>query len=116
MIYYDLLFNRFFPEGLVLMMTTSEEPAQSVGLLRYRTAKSTSVLSGHYRQKHDRVTVVVQRQEPPPKNPIYRRNKRRGENLFESPQQVFHLVIKDLNIIIFIFKYKLLQSLSICTL
>lgn len=84
--YYRYL--RFFPEGLVLWMTTAEEPSQVVGHLKYRYAKSPSILRGHYRLKNNRVIIVIQRQELS-KN-VYRRNRRR-DHMFETLEKTFHL-------------------------
>lgn len=40
---------RFFPDGLIFMMTTPDDPAQSVGKLKTRSTNRTDVLRGHYR-------------------------------------------------------------------
>lgn len=81
------------------MLTTPDEPAQCVGLLKQRQVRSSSVLTGHYRLKEDIVTIMVQRQESI-KNP-YRRSRRR-DPAYTNNQQTFHLVrvlmIKYLNI------------------
>lgn len=51
-----LVDNRFFPDGLVLMYTTAEEPAVSVGHLKYRLAKpGLGIMTGHYRLIGDKV-------------------------------------------------------------
>lgn len=92
--YYRYL--RFFPDGLVLMLTTSDEPAQCVGQLKYRTAKSPAVLSGHYRLKDDKVTVVVHRVEAPKINPIYKRSRKR-DAIQDNSQQTFHLEMQIQN-------------------
>ncbi|KAK9754827.1 F-box-like [Popillia japonica] len=54
---------RFFPEGLVFMLTTPDEPSQCISLLKHRQAKGPSILKGHYRLKDNTVTMVLHRQE-----------------------------------------------------
>lgn len=89
---YKFLYSRFFPEGLVLMLTTADEPAQCVGLLKYRSTKSPAILSGHYILKDDKVTLVVHRHETSKSNPIvYKRNRKR-DAFQDTSQQRFHLV------------------------
>lgn len=78
------------------MLTTPEEPSQCVGHLQYRNVKFASILTGHYRLKHDRVTVIVQKQEQQQKNHPYRRNKR--IDTYDSGQQTFHLVCTEKNL------------------
>lgn len=57
--YYRYL--RFFPEGIVLMMTTPEEPVLSLSKLRHRSAKHQAILSGHYRLHGDTVSAILKR-------------------------------------------------------
>lgn len=40
---------RFFPDGKLYFLTTAEKPAVTVGCLRDRTARNTTVLKGTYR-------------------------------------------------------------------
>ncbi|KAF2885110.1 hypothetical protein ILUMI_21044 [Ignelater luminosus] len=91
--YYRYL--RFFPEGLVLMLTTADEPAQCVGLLKYRTTRSPAILSGQYILKDDKVTLVVHRHETSKSNPIYKRNRKR--EFQDNSQQRFHLEMQIQN-------------------
>lgn len=50
-------FPRFFPEGLVLMWTTAEEPAACVGQLKSRdTRNGLGIMAGHYRLVGDMVS------------------------------------------------------------
>lgn len=87
--YYRYL--RFFPEGLVLMLTTPDEPAQCVGLMKQRTIKNQSVLEGHYRLKDDRIIIVVQRLEQQ-NNSLYNRRHARRDRANDKIEQTFHLV------------------------
>ncbi|CAH0724003.1 unnamed protein product, partial [Brenthis ino] len=58
--YYRYL--RFFPEGLVLMWTTAEEPAACVGHLKTRDTKNNlGIMSGHYRLVGDMVVIVIKK-------------------------------------------------------
>lgn len=73
------------------MLTTAEEPAHSVALLKGRNTKNPSILVGHYRLKDDRVTLVVHRQDNHRSNQNFKRNRRR-DNLHEPAEQSFHMV------------------------
>ncbi|KAJ8942964.1 hypothetical protein NQ318_016739 [Aromia moschata] len=88
--YYRYL--RFFPEGSVLMLTSAEDPAQSVNLLKRRDARSP-VLSGYYRLKDDKVTLVVQRQDTKIITQGFKRNARRRDNQ-ENAEQTFHMELE----------------------
>lgn len=85
-----LHFNfRFFPEGTVLMLTTAEEPAQCVGLMKNRNARYP-VLSGYYRLKDDKVSLVVQRQDKTFNFQGYKKTRRKGD--VPDSEQTFHMV------------------------
>lgn len=73
------------------MMTTPEEPVHCVGQLKHRNVRSPSVLTGHYRLKDDRVTIILQRQETRNNNTVYKRNRRK-DNMHETAEQTFHMV------------------------
>lgn len=81
---------RFFPEGLVFMLTTPDEPSQCISLLKHRQAKGPSILKGHYRLKDNTVTMVLHRQENVKSS--YRRGQRSRESPFTNGQTTFHLV------------------------
>lgn len=40
---------RFFPDGTALMLTSPDEPAQTVGKLSNKTGLRNEVLKGHFR-------------------------------------------------------------------
>ncbi|KAJ8976327.1 hypothetical protein NQ317_010094 [Molorchus minor] len=89
--YYRFL--RFFPEGTCLMLTSSEEPAQCVGLMKSRFARSP-ILSGYYRLKEDKVTVVVQRQDNKFGTQGYKKtSKRRDEFQIKNHHKKKHIVL-----------------------
>ncbi|XP_069700146.1 F-box only protein 9 isoform X2 [Periplaneta americana] len=91
--YYRYL--RFFPEGLVLMLTTPDDPLSSLGQLRYRNPKNAAVLSGHYRLLEDRVILVLRRQDSSVKmanNNRYRGRRREGSQ--DLGEQTFHLELQ----------------------
>jgi hypothetical protein len=90
---FCILFTRFFPEGLVLMLTTPDDPLSSLGQLRYRSPKNSAVLSGHYRLLEDRVVVVLHRQDSGVKMTVNNRYRgRRREGTQDLGEQTFHLV------------------------
>lgn len=76
---------RFFPEGLVLMLTTPEEPLSCLNLLKHKHNRHPAVLVGHYRLHGDCVTLALQRQDPT----ISRFRSRRNNY---NQEQTFHLV------------------------
>ncbi|KAJ6632755.1 F-box only protein 9 [Pseudolycoriella hygida] len=51
---------RFFADGCILMLTTADEPAQTVGKLKSRNPRN-DVLKGHYRLHDDVVIIVLKR-------------------------------------------------------
>ncbi|XP_054156051.1 F-box only protein 9-like [Oppia nitens] len=54
---------RFFPNGHVLMLTTADDPRQSLPLLRQRQPKNNNnVLSGHYRINGPTIAIVLHRE------------------------------------------------------
>ncbi|KAJ3640634.1 hypothetical protein Zmor_027186 [Zophobas morio] len=87
--YYRYL--RFFPEGIVLVLTSSEEPAQCVGQMKHRNARSP-ILRGYYRLKDDKVILVVQRQDNKTSQG-YKKSKRRAD-LREMAEQTFHMELQ----------------------
>nr|XP_022919691.1 F-box only protein 9 [Onthophagus taurus] len=91
--YYRYL--RFFPEGIVLMLTTPDEPSACVTLLKNRQPKSgtSSVLTGHYRLKDDTVAIYVNRQE----TKTFKRSRRKDDRENQSSEQTFHLELKIQN-------------------
>ncbi|CAG2177576.1 unnamed protein product [Oppiella nova] len=52
---------RFFPNGHVLMLTTADDPHQSLPSLRHRKPKNSNVLSGHYRINGQTISIVIKR-------------------------------------------------------
>jgi F-box protein 9 len=87
--YYRYL--RFFPEGVVLVLTSSEEPAQCVSQMKHRNARSP-ILRGYYRLKDDKVTLVVTRQDNNKHLQFKKTAKRRGADLRDTAEQTFHMV------------------------
>ncbi|XP_017777306.1 PREDICTED: F-box only protein 9 isoform X2 [Nicrophorus vespilloides] len=90
--YYRYL--RFFPDGLVLMLTTPDEPAQCVTHLKTRISKLPTILKGHYRLKDDKVTIVVQHQEVTVQSSFKRGRNRRNDVMFEGGDKTFHLELQ----------------------
>lgn len=79
---------RFFPEGRVLMLTSTEEAQSCVNSLKYRTPRNPSVLIGHYRLHDNYVTLVLKKQEVKGINP-YRKKKK--DAMHDSGEQTFHI-------------------------
>lgn len=71
---------RFMPDGTVLMMTSSDEPAQGVTRLKNPNQLRSEVLRGHYRLHGDTVTVMLKKNQRLPKSDhhYYGGGKRRG--------------------------------------
>ncbi|CAH1379785.1 hypothetical protein MTP99_003618 [Tenebrio molitor] len=89
--YYRYL--RFFPEGVVLVLTSSEEPAQCVSQMKHRNARSP-ILRGYYRLKDDKVTLVVTRQDNNKHLQFKKTAKRRGADLRDTAEQTFHMELQ----------------------
>ncbi|XP_014236580.1 F-box only protein 9 [Trichogramma pretiosum] len=89
--YYRYL--RFFPEGKVLMLTSTEEPQSCVNSLKSRNPRNPSVLIGHYRLHENRVTLVMKRQGTKnDSNVVYsNRRRKRNEIAHDSGVQTFYL-------------------------
>ncbi|CAD0200233.1 unnamed protein product [Chrysodeixis includens] len=90
--YYRYL--RFFPDGLVLMYTTAEEPAVSVGHLKYRLAKpGLGIMAGHYRLIGDKVVIMIKKANQDKKqslasNTRFRPRRKEAE---QQQEQTFHM-------------------------
>ncbi|XP_050297152.1 F-box only protein 9 [Anthonomus grandis grandis] len=88
--YYRYL--RFFPEGTVLMLTSADDPAACVNLLKTRRPR-TPVMIGYYRLNDDKVTLVVERQElQKGAQSTYKKNSRRRE--IDLSEQTFHMELQ----------------------
>lgn len=71
------------------MLTTPEEPIQSVGYLKHRYPRHAGVLSGHYRLWNNTVTLLVQRQD---RKNFKIRGRRKEVSIDDYGEQTFHLV------------------------
>ncbi|XP_077487937.1 F-box only protein 9 isoform X1 [Amblyomma americanum] len=84
---------RFFPDGVVLMLTTPDNPYISLGKLRSRRPAYTSVLSGSFWLEGTRVKAVLKKPAvKTPRNTAYRRGGR--HSVEPQPEQVFHLELE----------------------
>lgn len=92
--YYRYL--RFFPEGVVLMLTTSDDPSVSLRELKYRRPRNSTVLRGHYRLHEDRVSILLKRETDKTNaaNNRVRSNKRKDAVWSEPSEQTFHLELQ----------------------
>ncbi|KAK4883699.1 hypothetical protein RN001_007018 [Aquatica leii] len=86
--YYRYL--RFFPDGLVLMLTSSDEPSVCVGQLKYRSYKNPTILSGHYRLRDDRVTIIAYRNDSLMNSSIFKSRSKIKDPIHDS-RETFHL-------------------------
>ncbi|CAK1543821.1 unnamed protein product [Leptosia nina] len=97
--YYRYL--RFFPEGLVLMWTTADEPVSCVSQLKYRSAKHhLGIMAGHYRLVGDKVVIVIKKastEKKAPQSSNTRFRARRKEN-HEQQEQIFHMELELRNV------------------
>lgn len=92
--YLTSIYFRFFPEGLVLMLTSSDEPSVSLRELNHRHPRNSTVLRGHYRLHEDRLTMLLKRESDKSSATNNRvRNQKRKDALWTEPSdQTFHLV------------------------
>lgn len=87
--YIISLINRFFPEGRVLMLTSTDEAQSCVNFLKYRTPRNPSVLIGHYILRDNCVILMLKKQEIKGVS-TYRKKKK--ETMHDSGEQTFHIV------------------------
>ncbi|XP_015117519.1 F-box only protein 9 [Diachasma alloeum] len=80
---------RFFPEGRVLMLTSTDDAQSCVNLLKNRYPRNPNILIGYYRLHENRVTLVLKKQETRSNHNIYR--KKRKEVVHDSGEQTFHV-------------------------
>ncbi|XP_011495663.1 PREDICTED: F-box only protein 9 [Ceratosolen solmsi marchali] len=85
---------RFFPEGKVLMLTSTDEPQNCVNSLKFRDPRNNSILIGHYRLRDNCVSLVLKRQEINKMNSTSEMSSRRRKHLepvHDSGEQTFHV-------------------------
>ncbi|KAJ2947290.1 hypothetical protein O0L34_g17006 [Tuta absoluta] len=94
--YYRYL--RFFADGVVLMMTTAEEPGNCVAHLKHRGPRPhLGILSGHYRLVGDKVVIVIKKtngEKKPAQASNTRFRSRRREPLEQQYEQTFHMELE----------------------
>ena len=77
--------SRFFPEGKVLMLTSTEDAQSCVNSLKSRYPRNTSVLIGHFRIHDNRVNLILKRQETKCNSIVYNnRRRKRNEPVHDS--------------------------------
>lgn len=98
--YYRYL--RFFPDGIVLMLTTPDDPYQSLYKLRHRKSKFQNVMYGRYKLIGSTVMAVVRKQTndhtASPASNFYRYRRQRQANVQELTDQTFHLELEIKNV------------------
>lgn len=83
---------RFFPEGLVLMLTTSEDPQSSLAQLKQRSSRNSAILSGHYRLIDNRVMLVLRKQDAAAKSATNNRYRARKRDVIDLWEQTYNIV------------------------
>lgn len=84
---------RFFPGGNVLMLTTPDEPVNTVGYLKNFFTKNHAMMSGHYRIQQDHVILIVKRVKPSVnKTKEASRHRRRKDTEIDFGEQTFQIV------------------------
>lgn len=99
--YYRYL--RFFPDGVVLMLTTPDDPYQSLYKLRHRKSKFPNVMYGRYKLVGSTVIAMVRKSTTEsvnsPATNFYRfRRQRQANNMQEMQDQTFHLELEVKNV------------------
>ncbi|XP_016838278.1 F-box only protein 9 [Nasonia vitripennis] len=83
---------RFFPEGRVLMLTSTDDAQSCVSSLKSRNPRNNTVLIGHYRLHDNCVSLVLKRQETKTSSATFsNRRRKRGEPVHDSGEQTFHV-------------------------
>ncbi|XP_058799475.1 F-box only protein 9 [Phymastichus coffea] len=83
---------RFFPEGKVLMLTSTDDAQYCVSSLKNRNPRNTSVLIGHYRLRDNCVSLILKRQETKTNTTNFsNRRRKRNEPIHDSGEQTFHV-------------------------
>lgn len=82
---------RFFPEGKVLMLTSTDEAQICVNSLKSRIPRNSSILIGHYRLRDNLVTLILKKQELKTNNNNNGYRRKRREFLHDSGEQTFHV-------------------------
>lgn len=91
--YYRYL--RFFPDGVVLMLTTPDDPNASLSKLRHRHPKHTAVLVGRYRLHCCSVVAMLKRMKlPEPMNHYQRYKCHRQNQIYDPGEQTFHIELE----------------------
>ncbi|XP_015908106.1 F-box only protein 9 [Parasteatoda tepidariorum] len=87
---------RFFPDGVVLMLTTPDDPYQSVYKLRLQKHKHINVMSGRYKLVGNTIMAVVKKPkvEISTSSNYYHHRRQRQANLQEAKEQTFHMELE----------------------
>ncbi|XP_066150666.1 F-box only protein 9 [Euwallacea fornicatus] len=93
--YYRYL--RFFSDGTVLMLTSADDPQQCVNQMKLINPRPP-IMTGYYRLKDDKVTLVIHRQESPKAlQTNFKRGGRRREVDNSDSEQTFHMELSIRN-------------------
>lgn len=72
-------FVRVFPDGMIIMLTSPEEPREVVSRLRSKFSSGEGFVKGHYRLVGNTLSAVLQRQKEKETETEYQRYKRRSD-------------------------------------
>ncbi|XP_021356200.1 F-box only protein 9-like [Mizuhopecten yessoensis] len=92
-------YARFFPDGNMLMHTSSDEPMMMLGKLKSKQAREQGLLKGYYRLLGDRVSGVLKRVKPTTDATAYIKHSRHREQMRNrhSNEQTFHVEFEITN-------------------
>lgn len=76
----------------MLLLTTADPPNTVVSNLRSRAPRDSSILTGHYKLRGDRVFVVAKQSGYNKNARVKAHARQRRVNEFESRDQTYHLV------------------------
>ncbi|CAF0868647.1 unnamed protein product [Didymodactylos carnosus] len=82
---------RFFPDGIVIMCTTADEPRITVGKLKSRYGRDSTIVHGNYRLNNNKVIIIAKRITQRTTY-IDQRNRRQPQKEVQSDvEQILHL-------------------------
>lgn len=86
-------YARFFPDGLMMMHTSSDDPMLMLVKLKSKQAREPGLLKGYYRVMGDRVTGVLKRVKTTKDVGAYMKHSRHREQMrnLHSNEQTYHV-------------------------
>lgn len=92
-------YARFFPDGVMLMHTSSDEPMVMLSKLKSKQAREQGLLKGYYRILGDRITGVLKRVKTKESSSAYLKHSRHREQMrnMHSNEQTYHVEFEITN-------------------